>query len=104
MTLRVIRVEQGSAMVKYHSLFLITTVLSVAIKLQDAKKDVWMIAVDDLRPELGCYGADNMIKTPTIDSLASHSIRELIAKSLYALHPELPCSLAGGQTPIMCGG
>ena len=32
--------------------------------------NVLFIAVDDLRPELGCYGADHMV-TPHIDSLAS---------------------------------
>lgn len=34
------------------------------------KPNVLFIAVDDLRPELGCYGADH-IKSPVIDSLAA---------------------------------
>lgn len=34
-----------------------------------AKKNILFIAVDDLRPELGCYGATYM-KTPNIDKLA----------------------------------
>lgn len=34
------------------------------------KKNILFIAVDDLRPELGCYGA-NHIKSPHIDALAA---------------------------------
>ncbi len=34
------------------------------------KPNVLFIAVDDLRPELGCYGND-LIKTPSLDRLAS---------------------------------
>ena len=36
------------------------------------KKNVLFLIVDDLRPELGCYGADYM-HTPNIDKLASKS-------------------------------
>eukprot|EP00936_MAST-01D_sp_MAST-1D-sp1_P000913 g913.t1 len=35
-------------------------------------KDVVMIAIDDMRPELGCYGCDFM-KTPHMDALAAES-------------------------------
>jgi iduronate 2-sulfatase len=35
------------------------------------KKNILMIAVDDLRPELGCYGHP-MIKSPNIDALAKN--------------------------------
>ncbi len=37
------------------------------------KRNVLFIAVDDLRPELGCYGADH-IKSPNIDRLAAEGI------------------------------
>ncbi|MGB2905948.1 MAG: sulfatase [Candidatus Aminicenantaceae bacterium] len=37
---------------------------------QAEKPNVLFIAVDDLRPELGCYGND-LIKTPNLDKLAS---------------------------------
>ncbi|MEM9481607.1 MAG: sulfatase-like hydrolase/transferase, partial [Verrucomicrobiota bacterium] len=37
------------------------------------KPDVLMIATDDLRPMLGCYG-DPRIKSPNIDQLAARSV------------------------------
>ena len=37
------------------------------------KPNVLFIAIDDLRPELGCYGA-NHIKSPNIDKLASQGV------------------------------
>lgn len=39
----------------------------------DEKKNVLFIIVDDLRPELNCYGAKYM-KTPNIDRLASQGV------------------------------
>lgn len=41
-------------------------------KVED-KKNVLFIIVDDLRPELNCYGADH-IKSPNIDKLASQGV------------------------------
>jgi hypothetical protein len=37
------------------------------------KKDVIMIAIDDMRPELHCYGCDYM-HTPNMDALAAESV------------------------------
>ena len=39
----------------------------------DKKPNILFIAVDDLRPELGCYG-NKIISTPNIDRLASGSV------------------------------
>ncbi len=42
-------------------------------KIIPRKKNILFIAVDDLRPELGCYGHP-MIKSPNIDSLAKSGV------------------------------
>ena len=39
-----------------------------------AKPNVLFIAIDDLRPELGCYGHDHII-SPNIDQLAKDGVR-----------------------------
>ena len=39
----------------------------------DARPNVLFLAIDDLRPQLGCYG-DTRIKTPNIDSLAADGL------------------------------
>ena len=39
----------------------------------DPPQDVLMIAIDDMRPELGCYGCEYM-RTPNMDKLASASL------------------------------
>ena len=44
--------------------------LAVAQQADANKKNILFIIVDDLRPELNCYGAKHM-KTPNIDKLAS---------------------------------
>jgi iduronate 2-sulfatase len=52
-------------------LFFVATFFSCDNNKQDKQKyNVLFIAVDDLRPELGCYGIE-YIKTPHIDKLAS---------------------------------
>lgn len=45
----------------------------VAVNAQKQKPNVLFIAVDDLRPELGCYG-QSQIKSPNIDKLAESGL------------------------------
>ncbi|NOX56396.1 MAG: sulfatase [Planctomycetes bacterium] len=55
--------------------FLIGYLLLLVVPLQAAPKrpNVLFFAVDDLRPELGCYG-NTRIKSPNIDRLAARSV------------------------------
>lgn len=46
-----------------------SAIIHLKVKAAQENKNVLFIAVDDLRPELGCYGAEHM-KTPNIDRLA----------------------------------
>lgn len=48
-------------------------VLSSSGFAKQSKPNVLFIAIDDLRPELGCYGNDH-IKSPNLDKLASEGM------------------------------
>lgn len=58
----------------------------------EKKPNILFIAVDDLRPELGCYGSEIAI-TPNLDALAADALVELID-----MYPTL-CELAGIEAP-----
>ena len=51
-------------------LFLVQSSCSLLAKQRSKKPNILFIAIDDLRPELGCYGSKYAI-TPNIDKLAS---------------------------------
>jgi hypothetical protein len=51
------------------SLFAIASLSVSAQKKQQSKPNILFIAVDDLKPILGCYG-NTLVKTPNIDRLA----------------------------------
>lgn len=59
-------------------------------RLEAARPNVLFIMVDDLRPELGCYGLDYP-KTPNIDKLAS---RALLFRNHYVTVPTCGASRA----------
>src|SRR3569833_914330 len=52
---------------------LLLLVVAPSMHAADKKPNVLFIAVDALRPELGCYGVEH-IKTPAIDKLATSSL------------------------------
>jgi len=43
------------------------------VKIQKKRPNILFIGIDDLRPELGCYGADH-IKSPNMDNLAKKGV------------------------------
>ncbi|MGI9471058.1 MAG: sulfatase [Rubripirellula sp.] len=51
----------------------IGTTKTARAETTDDRLNILFIAVDDLRPELGCYG-ESIIQTPEIDRLASRSV------------------------------
>ena len=63
---------------------------------QDSKPNVLFIAVDDLRPELGCYGKEH-IQSPNIDRLASEST---LFERAYCMVPTCGASRASLMTGL----
>lgn len=66
------------------------------------KKNVLFISIDDLRPELGCYGNSSVI-SPTIDSLASRGLRFTNAYCQLSHSAPSRSSLLTGLRPDSCG-
>lgn len=65
---------------------------------QENKPNVLFIAVDDLRPELGCYG-HNEVKSPTIDAIANAGVVFTKAYCQNALCGPSRASLMSGCYP-----
>jgi|JI10StandDraft_1071094.scaffolds.fasta_scaffold00117_56 iduronate 2-sulfatase len=77
--------------------FFVTVALSGAAYAA-TKPNVLFIAVDDLRPELGTYGA-SYIKSPNIDRLAERGVRFERAYCQYAICGPSRASLLTGLRP-----
>ncbi len=76
--------------------FTFASTMLVSISLQAAEKpNVLFIAVDDLRPEIGCYG-NTIVKTPNMDRLAA---RGMVFNKAYC--QQAVCSPS--RTAIMTG-
>jgi arylsulfatase A-like enzyme len=93
--------KAGSKINKILGLFVISlSGLMIATSANAARQDqpnVLFIAIDDLRPELGAYGASH-IKTPNIDALAQEG---LMFKRAYAQVPTCGASRASMMTGML---
>lgn len=65
---------------------------------EETKPNILFIAVDDLRPELGCYGSEIAI-TPNIDSLAANGLLFNKAYTQQAICSPSRASLMTGSRP-----
>ncbi|QDT31241.1 sulfatase [Thalassoglobus polymorphus] len=77
-------------------------VFTVCTSGEAAKKNVLFIAIDDLRPELGCFGSDVAI-SPHLDALAAKSV---VFKNHFVQVPTCGASryaLLTGRSPAKSG-
>ncbi len=79
-------------------LLLALATLSLNLWAANPAYNVLFLAVDDLRPELGCYGHP-MIKSPNIDRLAAQGLRFNRAYCQEALCNPSRASLAHRLAP-----
>ena len=76
----------------------LTTVPVLAQKSQSEKPNILFIAIDDLKPILGCYG-DTMIKTPNIDRIAKNGTVFLQNYCQQAVSGPTRASIMTGMRP-----
>ena len=80
------------------TLIVLMVMPTLAASAVDTKPNVLFIAVDDLRPELGCYGND-AIKSPRIDALAKQGTVFLQAYCQQAVCNPSRASIMTGLRP-----
>ncbi|WP_231936256.1 sulfatase [Bythopirellula polymerisocia] len=75
---------------------------STPLALASEKKNILVFFIDDLRPELGCYGQD-YINSPNIDALASDGVLFNRAYCQQAICAPSRASMMAGQHPDTLG-
>src|SRR5687768_479486 len=81
---------------------LLSSLTATAIAADTPRLNVLLLAVDDLRPELGCYG-NKLIDTPNFDRLASWGVRFERAYCQFPLCCPSRTSLLTGRQPNTTG-
>lgn len=94
-------IDTGRRVISGWMAFLLTG-FSATMAEPAAKKNVLFFFIDDLRPELGCYGAD-LVKSPEIDKLATQGVLFERAYCQQALCGPSRISMLSGQYPYTTG-
>ncbi len=85
-----------------HGLLVVTLMLFAATILHARKPNVLMIVIDDLRTELGCYGAEG-VHSPTMDKFAKRAMQFNRAYSQYPVCNPSRASFLSGLRPDEVG-
>ena len=86
----------------WRALLLVTSLLLFHLVGMAQQKNVLLIIVDDLRPELNCYGEEHM-HTPNIDSLAKNGVLFENAHVQQAVCPASRASFLSAARPNSTG-
>ena len=76
--------------------------LHIGSLIADQPPNILFIAIDDLRPELGCYGS-SIAKSPNLDRLASEGLKFNRAYCQQAICSPSRASLMTGARPDTIG-
>ena len=85
-------------MTKIYSFIVSLLLLATSLTTAADRPNVLFIAIDDLRPELGCYGSDAIL-SPNLDALASQGMRFDRAYCQQAICSPSRASLLSGMRP-----